>query len=287
MEEYFSSSLNKNDHITEHHVNNVVEVMASKSTKASAKPAGKVKESKGTHKSTGPSLKDVDKLLKENEDLRTQLRVASGQVAYLRENLDPSAFRKAAGITAPDGNHLYDEALRSAEKIINKQKCELEELQRNKQGSAFRKAAGITSQDENHLYEDAMRSAEEIINKLTRELVELKRNKQSQPNEMDGKTRNEKDVSNDEIKRLKDENEKITKQAKADVSKLESELQNDVDGDCRSMANDFKNNIKRAALSLSENGSNVKETKIDVTRNNLLKEIQKSFAPLLVEDVYK
>ncbi|XP_052811948.1 uncharacterized protein MCAP_0864-like [Mya arenaria] len=420
MEEYFSSSLNKNDHITEHHVNNVVEVMASKSTKASAKPAGKVKESKGTHKSTGPSLKDVDKLLKENEDLRTQLRVASGQVAYLRENLDPSAFRKAAGITAPDGNHLYDEALRSAEKIINKQKCELEELQRNKQGSAFRKAAGITSQDENHLYEDAMRSAEEIINKLTRELVELKRNKQSQPNEMDGKTRNEKDVSkdgenatlkaeiehlkeqikelttqlsdaetnnrpvkgtapdvpysSDEIKRLKDENEKITKQAKADVSKLESELQNvksdleqtkqklnisleeekrlntvvgaqiaadnphiaelsdesrptklaetyseiydnewtdayedmeneglnegkaiqkllgilmDVDGDCRSMANDFKNNIKRAALSLSENGSNVKETKIDVTRNNLLKEIQKSFAPLLVEDVYK
>ncbi|WAR09281.1 hypothetical protein MAR_019239, partial [Mya arenaria] len=60
-----------------------------------------------------------------------------------------------------------------------------------------------------------------------------------------------------------------------------------VDGECRSMANDFKNNIKRAALSLSKNGSNMIETKVDVTRNKLLKEMQKSFAPLLVDDVYK
>ncbi|XP_052811629.1 uncharacterized protein LOC128239165 isoform X4 [Mya arenaria] len=294
--------------------------MASKSTKASAKK--NITESEGTKKSTGPSLKNEDKLQKECEDLRERLRVASAQVAYLRENLDPLAFRQAAEMTSQDANHLYDEALRSAEEIINRQKHELEELKRIKQ-SQEKEMAGKKGNEkdgskdgENATLKAEIENLKEQIKELTTKLSDAERNnrpvKGTAPAVPDSSTvvGVQKAAGDPNISELSDEN-RPTKLAenfseiydnewtdayedaenegldeRKAIQKLLGILM-DVDGGCRSMANEFKNNIKRAALSLSENGSNVKETKIDVTRNNLLKEIQKSFAPLLVEDVYR
>ncbi|XP_052811627.1 uncharacterized protein LOC128239165 isoform X2 [Mya arenaria] len=328
--------------------------MASKSTKASAKK--NITESEGTKKSTGPSLKNEDKLQKECEDLRERLRVASAQVAYLRENLDP----QAAEMTSQDANHLYDEALRSAEEIINRQKHELEELKRIKQ-SQEKEMAGKKGNEkdgskdgENATLKAEIENLKEQIKELTTKLSDAERNNRQEIVQLESKIEIlkkgrdnlkeklihinrkipqffsqrpvkgtapavpdsstvvgvQKAAGDPNISELSDEN-RPTKLAenfseiydnewtdayedaenegldeRKAIQKLLGILM-DVDGGCRSMANEFKNNIKRAALSLSENGSNVKETKIDVTRNNLLKEIQKSFAPLLVEDVYR
>ncbi|XP_052811630.1 uncharacterized protein LOC128239165 isoform X5 [Mya arenaria] len=263
-------------------------------------------------------------------------------------------------MTSQDANHLYDEALRSAEEIINRQKHELEELKRIKQ-SQEKEMAGKKGNEkdgskdgENATLKAEIENLKEQIKELTTKLSDAERNNRQEIVQLESKIEIlkkgrdnlkeklihinrkipqffsqrpvkgtapavpdsstvvgvQKAAGDPNISELSDEN-RPTKLAenfseiydnewtdayedaenegldeRKAIQKLLGILM-DVDGGCRSMANEFKNNIKRAALSLSENGSNVKETKIDVTRNNLLKEIQKSFAPLLVEDVYR
>ncbi|WAR09280.1 hypothetical protein MAR_019238, partial [Mya arenaria] len=207
----------------------------------------KVKESGGTKKSTGPSMKDVDKLQKENESLRTELQVASGQVAYLRENLDPSAFEKAAGITPQDGNHLYQDAMRKAEKIINEQKHELEELKRNKQ-SQEKEMAGKKGNEKDGSKQEIVQleSKIEILKKgrdnLKEKFIHINRKIPQFFSQRPVKCTiiiHEVEVftkinccfvlefillRGDEIKRLKDENEKITKDAKLDLEQTKQKL---------------------------------------------------------------
>ncbi|XP_052811945.1 trichohyalin-like isoform X2 [Mya arenaria] len=245
--------------------------MSSKSTKGSAKPAGKGKESKVIKKSSGPSL---DKLQKENEDLRKQLRVASGQLAYLRENLDPSAFRKAAGITSMDGNHIYDDALKSAEEMINKQKCELEELQRNKQSQVkemdgkTRNEKDVSKDGGNATLKAEIEKLKEQIKELTTQLSEAERNNRpvkgtapavpvsSTQKRKDVDVQKEKSTLSDEIKRLKDENEKITKDAKLDLEQTKQKLSISLDEEKR-----LNDEIKRLK---DENEKITKDAKLDL-----------------------